>query len=180
MKKNIVFYICIVVILISAAFYFSYAYMTATVNGTANATNINAGTLTVDFATSAYISNTNLLLINDTDRATKADKTSFTVSNSGNVSANYVLSLTELTISDNFKSSYFKWELLKNGTAIYSGNFTSAVTGTEFTLTSSAQTIAVSATDSYVLRIWLSESGTDQTSLTNGSFSAKVKMTATA
>lgn len=175
-----VFYISLVILLVSFAFHFSYAYMTATVlgNDTATPTAINAGTLTVDFATSAYIDNTNLLLINDSDEATKAEKTTFTVKNSGNITAKYTLDLTELTISDNFKSTYFKWDLLKNGTSINTGNFTTAVTGTDFTITPSNQTITVGTTDTYELRIWLSESGTDQLSLTNGTFNAKVRMTA--
>src|SRR5574344_18938 len=181
-KRNLILYLSIVVILICIAFSASYAYFTATITGndTAKTTQVTSGTLDIDFTTSAYISNSNLFLIDDADKATKADATTFTVANSnGNVSGKYNLVLTELAISDNLKSQYFKWELLKNDTAINNGDFTSAVTGTDFNLTSTSQTIAVNSTDSYILRIWLSESNTNQISLTSGSFSAKVKMVAT-
>ena len=177
-----VLYLSITIILISVAFVISYAFFTANIlgNDTATKTNVTTGTLNIDFATSAYINNTNLFLIADSDAATKADTTNFTVANtSGNVTGKYTLSLTELTISDNFKSSDFKWQLLKNGTELTSGNFLSALTGTDFNLTTSNQTINVGQTDTYILRVWLSESGQDQLTLTNGTFSAKVKMTAT-
>ena len=91
----------------------------------------------------------------------------------------YNLYLTELTISDNFKSKYFKWELLKNGTTLYSGNFTNAITGEDYLLTSSPQTLEVSKTDNYILRIWLeNDLQVNQIDLTNGTFSGKVKLIA--
>lgn len=181
-KRNLVLYSSITIILISIAFAVSYAFYQATITGndTATTTNVKSGTLTIDFATSAYINNTKLFLIDDSDVATKADSSTFTIANSsGTVSGKYVLSLTELTISDNLKSSDFKWQLLKNNTIIESGNFLNAVTDSDFTLTTSNQTINVGQTDSYILRIWLSNSQEDQLSLTGGTFSAKVKMTAT-
>ena len=181
-KRNYLLYISLIVILISIAFSLSYAYLSANVTGndTAKTTNVTSGTLNIDFATSAYISNNNMLLISDENVATQADQTSFTVANTtGNINGKYTLSLTELSISANLKSSDFKWDLLKNGTSISSGNFTTAVTGTDFDLTSGVQTISTNTTDSYVLRIWLSETTSDQQSLENGTFSAKIKMTAT-
>ena len=78
-----------------------------------------------------------------------------------------------------FKSKYFKWELLKNGTTLYSGNFTNAITGEDYLLTSSPQTLEVSKTDNYILRIWLeNDLQVNQIDLTNGTFSGKVKLIA--
>ena len=180
-KRNLILYLSLIIIIVSVAFTISYAYLKANVTGNdpATFTNVSSGKLDITFATSAYINNNNLLLISDSDVATKADQTSFTIDNTkSNISGIYKLSLTELSISNNLKSNDFKWELLKNDTIINSGNFSTAVTGTDFILTSSNQTITPGTTDSYKLRIWLSETTSDQISLTNGSFSAKVKMTA--
>ena len=180
-KRNLVLYFSITIILISVAFAVSYAFFNANIlgNDKVTTTNVTTGTLTIDFATSAYINNTNLFLISDSDIETKADATKFSISNTnGNVTGKYTISLTDLTISDNLKSADFKWQLLKNNTALATGNFTNATTGTEYSLTTSNQSISVNQTDSYILRIWLSETQQDQLSLTNGTFSAKVKMTA--
>ena len=180
-QRNFILYLSLIIIIISVAFTISYAYLKANVTGndTATTTNVTSGTLDITFATSAYINNNNLLLISDSDAATKAEQTSFTIDNTkSNISGKYTLSLTELSISDNLKSNDFKWELLKNDSTINSGNFSTAVTANDFNLTSSNQTITPGTTDSYKLRIWLSETTSDQLSLTNGSFSAKVKMTA--
>jgi cell division protein FtsL len=180
-KRNTVFYLSLVVIIISIAFSLSYAYMSAKVTGndTATKTTISSANLDIDFTTSEYINNSKLSLISDSDVATKADKTTFTVANTkATTTVNYDLTLTEVAISDNLKSSDFKWELLKNDVSLSNGNFSTAITGTDITLTPSAQSITVGTTDSYVLRIWLSETNKDQLALTNGTFSAKVKLTA--
>ena len=179
-KHNIIFYISIIIILVTLAFCLSYAYLIAIVKGntTATKTQAQAGSIKVEFSTSDYINNTSLMLIQDAERATKAEISKFSLSNTSTnaITTRYDIYLTNLTISDNFKSTYFKWELLKNDTILDSGNFTTAVTGTDFKLNTTTQTITASSIDNYILRIWLSESGTNQLSLTNGNFAAKVKI----
>lgn len=182
-KKHSIIYISIAIIVISITFIVSYAYMTATVTGNedANNTKVSTGTLELSFTTSSYIKENDMPLINATDVAKNAVHTDFSISHTenSNVATKYNLYLTELTISDNFKSKYFKWELLKNGTTLYSGNFTNATTGEDYLLTAAPQTLEASNTDSYILRVWLENDETvNQLDLTNGSFSGKVKLIA--
>lgn len=182
-KKHSILYISIAIIVISITFVVSYAYMTAKVIGNedANNTKVSTGTLEVSFTTSSYIKENDMQLINAADVAKSAAHTDFSISHSknSNVATKYNLYLTELTISDNFKSKYFKWELLKNGTTLYSGNFTNAITGEDYLLTSSPQTLEVSKTDNYILRIWLeNDLQVNQIDLTNGTFSGNVKLIA--
>ena len=182
-KKHSSLYISIAIIVISITFVVSYAYMIAKIIGNedANNTKVSTGTLEVSFTTSSYIKENDMPLINAADVAKSAVHTDFSISHSknSNVATKYNLYLTELTISDNFKSKYFKWELLKNGTTLYSGNFTNAITGEDYLLTSSPQTLEVSKTDNYILRIWLeNDLQVNQIDLTNGTFSGKVKLIA--
>ena len=182
-KKHSILYISIAIIVISITFVVSYAYMIAKVIGNedANNTKVSTGTLEVSFTTSSYIKENDMQLIDAADVAKSAVHTDFSISHTenSNVATKYNLYLTELTISDNFKSKYFKWELLKNGTTLYSGNFINATTGEDYLLTATPQTLEVSKTDSYILRVWLENDETvNQLDLTNGSFSGKVKLIA--
>lgn len=189
-KKSVVIYLLVALFLITLSFGVSYAYFTADVTGNEPATEsrVTAGTLKVDFTITDKISNSNIMLIKDSDRATRAESIPFSVSNNGNLAGQYMIYLTDLSISNNLKSEDFKWELIKNGTTTYAGNFTTATSGTLFPLTSIAQggsvtpvsqSLAVGSTDNYVLRVWLSETQEDQTSLLGGTFSAKVQMIST-
>lgn|SRR5574344_69187 len=180
-KRTSVLYISITVLLISLAFSMSYAVLTAKVEGNSAATpmSVNTSSLTIDFTTSEYINNNKMSLINDSEKTDKAEKNIFTISNSSGVMAKYNLALTELVISDNLKSSDFKWELLKNDSIISNGDFSNAISATDYSI-SSVQSIGNNQTDSYIFRIWLSESGTNQIGLLNGSFNAKVKLVASA
>ena len=170
----------------------SYAYFTATVTGNDSAvvTKIVAGILDVDFTITDRISNDNILLIKDEKREEKAETLDFTVSNNGRgtLDAVYYVYLTDLNITNNLKSQDFKWELIKNDDTVFTGNFSSAETNTDFTITSETnngivipvkQELSVGQIDRYKLRIWLSEKEEDQNSLLNGTFSGKVRVTST-
>ena len=190
-KRNIVLYLSITVILISLTFKISYAFFTAIITGneTAATNNVITGNLNIDFATSSYINNNKLFLIKDSERASKADSTVFTINNNnatGDVDGSYELYLTDLSISNNLKSADFKWELLINNEVKGSGNFLNATSGTDMKITSSVNNISYGQVDNCVFRIWLSETSSDQSSLigtdTNNrnSFSAKIKLEAMA
>ena len=133
----------------------------------------------MNFTTTQYINANSAGLINDTNVVTEGDYTSFSVtlpSNADASSATYSLYLTELTITDNLKSKYVKWALYNaDGTSmITSGDFSGATSGTNLTLQSNI-TINKGETNSYRLYIWLSnDPDVNQTSLLNGSLSAKV------
>ena len=182
-KKHLVLYISVVVILISITFTISYAYFAAKINGKGEETKVTAGILDLDFATSSYINLADMLLIDSDEVSAKAPHTDFVVKHksTSTVSTKYNLYLTELNISDNFKSNYLKWQLIKDGNVLYTGDFKNAVNNEDLLLTTTPQELSITKTagDSYALRIWLeNDPNVNQISLTNGSLTAKVKVVA--
>ena len=158
----------------------SYSYFTVTPNNASSAeertTNVTTDYLDVNFITSSYINNTNMLLTKHENIAQQAEKTTFTISKKTGVTytIKYNIYLTELTISDNMKTEDFKWELLQNGSPVYDGTFKSAKTGEILMLTDEPLVLSDAASANYELRIWLEETDKDQSELFNGSVSAKV------
>lgn len=181
----------------------SYAYFTNSVTETNSANkgvSANSGNLKMDFTTSQYISATADSLIDDSQVTTKAHHTDFTVqfNNTTTVnSATYRLYLTDITMTNNFKSTYLKWALYDGTNKVAYGDFGSVSlmnggsscptyssgTPTSCTLSELPLINSVSLTKgtvkNYKLYIWLSNSEENQNSLLNGSFSAKVAFKAT-
>lgn len=188
-KKTIIIYISVALALVIVAFGLTYAYFSANVknNDQAEETEILSGNLDIEFQTSQWINNTNMMLVNDENKDTEAEKAIFTVKNVGNVKSNYELYLTDIEISDNFKNSnYFKWELVitdgaTNQNTTYTGNF-SGVSNGRLKLTPSAKTINVGNNiDNCVLKVWLSnDPENNQLDLFNGSFQGRVELVAVA
>lgn len=188
-KKTIIIYISVALALVIVAFGLTYAYFSANVknNDQAEETEILSGNLDIEFQTSQWINNTNMMLVNDENKDTEAEKAIFTVKNVGNVKSNYELYLTDIEISDNFKNSqYFKWELVitdgaTNQNTTYTGNF-SGVSNGRLKLTPSAKTINVGNNiDNCVLKVWLSnDPENNQLDLFNGNFQGRVELVAVA
>lgn len=180
-KKTIIAVLFVLTIIV-AALGSTYAYFTATITGNDTASRIRtySGKLALDFQTSQYINNLSGELIQDSQRATQADQSIFSVYHlaSSTADASYTLTLSDISISDNLKSADFKWELVKNGTVINSGNFANIGTSTTMTITPANQTLTLGNTDNYVFRLWLSETQADQSSLYDGTFSAKISIDA--
>ena len=183
--KHVILYISITLLLITVTFSASKAYYLAriTVTDKINDTSITNANLDIDFLTSQYINEPKLMLINDSDRGASAPYTSFAITSksTSTISADYTLYLTDFTISDNFVSNDFKWELARKNdsgeTQVATGNFANAVTGEDYTLTTASITIAPQDTHQYIFRIWLSYTDSDQANLLNGSFSGKIALT---
>ena len=186
-KRLILASLIIVVSVVIIGISLSYAYYLNTVeevNPGNQGTSITSGELAMNFTTDRLINASSAGLINDANVVTEGDYTQFSVSlpeNADASTATYSLYLTELTITDNLKSTYVKWALYDStGTSeITSGNFASATTGTNLPLQSNI-TINRGETDSYRLYIWLSnDENVNQIDLLNGSLSAKVGFRAT-
>ncbi len=163
----------------------SYAYFLAVVRGTDHPTNMtgtSVSTFVFDLVTenNGYINANNVIPIEDTNRAEQGNIGIFKVTTGANdLNVNYSISLTDITITNNLKTTDFKWELICTscpGTANNaSGDFSTYTTGD--LLLKDNLIIAPSSEESYKLIIWVHESGEDQTSLLNQSFRAKVKAT---
>lgn len=183
--KHTILYISIALILITTAFTASRAFYLAKINvtDTINPSTVTNANLDIEFLTSRYINEPKMMLINDADRQNSTAYTNFTITSksTSTMTANYTLYLTDFTISTNFISEDFKWELTKKGdsgeTTISTGNFSNAVSGKDYTLTTDEITISPSETQQYVFRIWLSYADRDQSNLLEGSFSGKIGLT---
>ena len=183
--KHTILYISIALILITTAFTASRAFYLAKINvtDTINPSTVTNANLDIEFLTSQYINEPSMMLINDADRQNSTAYTNFTITSksTSTMTANYTLYLTDFTISTNFISEDFKWELTKKGdsgeTTIATGNFSNAVSGKDYTLTTDEITISPSETQQYVFRIWLSYADRNQSNLLEGSFSGKIGLT---
>lgn len=181
-KRILLGSLIIVVSIIIIGLSLSYAYYLNTVeevNPGNQGTNITSGELTMNFTTTQLINANSAGLINDAEVVTEGDYTSFSVtlpSDADATEATYSLYLTELTITDNLNSNYVKWALYNadGSSMITSGDFLNATSGTNLTLQEGIS-ISKGETDGYRLYIWLSnDPDVNQTSLLNGSLSAKV------
>ncbi|MBQ2872490.1 MAG: hypothetical protein IJE89_00615 [Bacilli bacterium] len=145
--------------------------------------NINASTLktapTIVFAQTEYIESTQNMPIYDSDRYKYANKNSFTVTLGENLieyETGLEILLNDINISNELKIENYKYELLQNKKIISSGNFSNL--GDIKTIKLLPMTIMKPEnypyTYVYELYIWLSEDETDQNSLMNKTFGAKI------
>ena len=196
-KRVILGSLIIVVSIVIIGLSLSYAYYINTIRET-NADNqgasLTSGNLSMDFTTSQNIKATSASLINDADILSEENNnyTAFSISfaEDNTVSeATYNIYLTDISMTENFKSSYVKWALYRaNNTLVTQGDFSNVTlngtgSGThnasDITLASESIT-SVEGTKSYKLYIWLSnDPDNNQISLLNGSLSAKVGFRAT-
>ena len=196
-KRVILGSLIIVVSIVIIGLSLSYAYYVNTIRET-NADNqgasLTSGNLSMDFTTSQNIKATSASLINDADILSEENNnyTAFSISfaEDNTVSeATYNIYLTDISMTENFKSSYVKWALYRaDNTLVTQGDFSNVTldgtgSGThnasDITLASESIT-SVEGTKSYKLYIWLSnDPDNNQISLLNGSLSAKVGFRAT-
>jgi len=181
-KPKYFLYILLITVMVVSVVGLTFAFFAPGVtrpNGDKNA-NVVTGKLNIEFSTSEYISNSKMMLVKDSESASKSEKTVFSVKHAtgSNVKAKYDLYISSIAITNNFKSADFKWELIKDNTTIASGNFASIGSATEIKLTSTAVDLNLADTHNYELRMWLSETDVDQSSLYSGSFNGKVKIEA--
>ena len=198
--KNTVLISVLVVSIIVIGISLSFAYFTMSIQGSSDTGNNQAAILnvTTTLTTADAINATSLAIIDGSEYLTKAESIEFTVTNNtdSNVNALYTINMTDITISKNMLSQYFKWALVINsdtGNAI-TGSFqdlsladegntdTSTVTiGSKVLIADeNARSLSIGATDTITLYLWLeNDDNVDQLYLTNGTFSGKLSLNAT-
>lgn len=153
-----------------------YAYSNAS-------TNIKANTIkeapTIVFSQTEYIASTKIMPIYDEDRYKYANKNSFTVTIGENLigyETALEIILSDINISDELKISNYKYELQQNNIIISSGDFNNIGNSTSIKLVPMTIMNPISYPYTYVyeLYIWLSEDKTNQNSLMDKKFSAKI------
>ena len=147
-----------------------------------------AGKLDVDFETSQYIDNESVWPTNDSEVLTSIDPTIFTITRSNDNTVDdvyYVINLSDIEISSNYKSAYLKWALYdtdeptSSSTPISEGNFANIGSSTSLQLTMQRVTLPENATHTYSLYIWISNSTTqNQLELLEGYIRCRIQVVA--
>ena len=198
--KNTVLISVLVVSIIVIGISLSFAYFTMSIQGSSDTGNNQAAILnvTTTLTTADAINATSLAIIDGSEYLTKAESIEFTVTNNtdSNVNALYTINMTDITISKNMLSQYFKWALVINSDTsnAITGSFqdlsladegksdTSTVTiGSKVLIADeNARSLSIGATDTITLYLWLeNDDNVDQLYLTNGTFSGKLSLNAT-
>ena len=198
--KNTVLIYVLVVSIIVIGISLSFAYFTMSIQGSSDTGNNQAAILnvTTTLTTADAINATSLAIIDGSEYLTKAESIEFTVTNNtdSNVNALYTINMTDITISKNMLSQYFKWALVINSDTsnAITGSFqdlsladegnsdTSTVTiGSKVLIADeNARSLSIGATDTITLYLWLeNDDNVDQLYLTNGTFSGKLSLNAT-
>ena len=186
-EKNNIYYrlLMISAIIIPVIIGFSYAYFLAVVKVTDDKPTTIQGTVVsdIDFElvdeNNVYITASNLIPLTPDQISIYAETGNFTVRAGNNpYGVIYTISLTDVSIPNELKTTDFKWRLICTSCSDTSknaeGDF-SAVDGTEMVLKSNLLIDSFSE-DNYKIMIWLDETGEDQIDIMNKTFSAKVKV----
>lgn len=193
-----IFVVAIVVLGVSL----SYAFYTALLSGNADIDNTSAARLdlTSTLNDTPAINNTKLELIDPSKKDTLAEKVEFSVTNANTSTVNgkYFVYLTDIHVTRNLYSKYFKWELVRitntGESLIESGNFSTVTrvgapvdgeannvmtTVEDIGLNKVALQIPKNTTDSFIFRLWIeNDPDANQIDLTEGTFQGKLKIEA--
>lgn len=167
--------LCLIVIITAG----TYAYFKPNIVGSGTTMQVGSGKVKLQIS-NAKVTPGPMIPIKDSTKSTKAHKNEFSLSRTSDstMDACYQLSLEIENIGSNLINKFFKYELTYDGSKTITGNF-SGVTLDENGKASIPllynQTLNASTTShSYVLRVWLSYSDTeDQTSLLQGDTSTR-------
>ena len=191
--SSLIIVISIIIIGISASYAY-YLNVVQEVHPENQGTSVTSGELTMNFATTQYINATAASLTNDADILSNNDYTSFSITlpaDSAADTASFSLYLTDIKMTQNFRSAYVKWALYTDTAEdepkqVATGNFgdvtLSSTENSEGTYDATANltlsenlSIAKGETNSYKLYIWLSnDPDNNQIDLLNGKLSTRV------
>ena len=171
-----------IIVIISVIIGLTYSFFTAVITGSQQTPDVvTSAILDIDFQTSEYINNPNMMLIEASNFLEEAERAAFTVSNhaSATVPSRYSISLVNIDISDNFKSSDLIWMLRKNGVDRATGNFQNIGNATEKVILAS-EDLPLNQTDNWTLHLGLilADPERDQANLQNGNISFRVRIIA--
>lgn len=185
MKRNILgaFILTLSIVIIGVSTSYSYFVNAVQEENAGNqGVKVTSGALEISFATTSYINASAATLT--TESAVVAAGTNYTAFSIGLPSdkfvdkASYRIYLTNIRMTDNFKSQYLKWALYSGSTRVTGGDF-SGVTVTsgkanDFNLLTNKE-ILKGGNDDYSLYMWLeNDPNNNQISLLDGSISAQV------
>lgn len=185
-NSNLLRSILVVCLVLLLGVSLTYAYFVRKVesNGSDTKTEVISGMIDVDFETTEYINNSDTWLINDSEVISKGDKNVFSVKRGANSTVDdvfYNIYMTNISITNNLKSSYFKWRLynVENPTidtaAVAEGNFSSIGNNTKIQLNQAKINLPDGINHKYVLYVWISnDNNIIQNEMLEGTFEAKI------
>lgn len=192
-KRNVVFFISVLVIALCVTFRTSYSFYVANVVNTHNPTPtvIQSGDLELKFGNNIrYLNVQDLSLMSAEDAATASNNYStFTVTNTGTLTGKYRLYLSNYSITTNLVNEDFKYKLTIDGNT-YTGTFYDLFNGKTATegviadnlvdipLLTNDITLAPNATHNCELRVWIQEADRNQIDLTEGTFRTSIRLVA--
>lgn len=178
-KKFISISTMVLIVSIISLLGFSYAwYVASNVQTNIGLKTSSSDKINVEFVTGEYINTSVGIPILDSEVADKAERNTFTIiaKDTMTVKANYNIYIDEISIADELKnSSDFRWELLREGTKVSEGNF-STVENNRINLYTTSLTLNTTIPDSYELRVWLRENNDDQNALMGKTFTGRIKV----
>lgn len=175
MKKRYVWSLLVAIAVIGIVSYVGVTFAWYQVENTGSEVTVTSEKINVDYTTTNTISNSVGIPILDSEVSTKADKCTLTVDvtkMTEGYNYRFDLSFKDIVLDSALKISDFKWEVLKNGVSVASGDF-SSVSDASYLLYS--EQFSFIQTNSYEVRVWLRETNLPQNDLMGKSFTAKVE-----
>ena len=129
------------------------------------------GNLDLTFTESTVLRLTNAIPLRDEDVENSASEIPFLITNTGTVNIYTSINLDSVTMSDALKIYDFKWALYEGDNKVTTGDFSSGASS--YNLANNLL-IRPSETNRYMVRIWVSSSSLDQSTLSASTFSATV------
>ena len=125
----------------------------------------------------AYINASNIEPILSGNINTQALRTNFSVETGNNHhNVNYDLSMKDIEITNNLRTTEFKWRLLRDNTIVTTGTFASVENNQLIIL--SNESIAPNTTHQYEFLMWIESQGQPQNHLLNGTFRGRFSIEA--
>lgn len=155
----------------------SYAWYSLSNSSTKFNTTTSELNLNILYAQSEFINLTTGIPINESDAATKAGISRFTVTPDNEMQGYKILTsveISEIKIDNELKSEDFKIQLYENGSKIYDGTGKD-ISGTTLKI-KELSNMNVDTTYNYEIRIWIKDTGVSQNELMGKSFSGKIKI----
>ena len=137
---------------------------------------ITMGTLKVTYTDGQTINSINALPLTEDEVDEYASKTSFKVTNSGNLTGYAEISLVINSLSDALKSEDFRWTLYKEGEAISEGSFKGV--GSTLVLKKDDVIYPNQAGVNYSIALWIRDNGGNQNAMLNSGLNAKINIKA--
>lgn len=175
MKRRYLWSLLLAIAVIGIVSYVGVTFAWYQMENTGTNLQITSEEIRVNYTSTNTIRNSVGIPIVDSDVSTKADKCTLIVDVEKMMEGyNYLfeLSFKDIMMDDALKISDFKWEVLKNGISVATGDF-SSLSSTSYLLYS--EVFSFVQENQYEVRVWLRDTGISQNELMGKSFQAKVE-----